>query len=161
MISTMLRPKAILEIGTYTGYSALCLAEGLDPNGTLITIDFNDELEERVRGYFAESSWNDRIDYRVEDARTAIPTLPGPFDLVWMDADKENYSMYFDMVIDKVPSGGHILVDNVLWSGKVLDARPDKDTRAIIAFNQKVRNDNRVQTLLLPFRDGITVMRKN
>jgi predicted O-methyltransferase YrrM len=97
----------------------------------------------------------------VEDARTAIPTLPGPFDLVWMDADKENYSMYFDMVIDKVPSGGHILVDNVLWSGKVLDARPDKDTRAIIAFNQKVRNDNRVQTLLLPFRDGITVMRKN
>jgi caffeoyl-CoA O-methyltransferase len=161
MISTMLQPKAILEIGTYTGYSALCLAEGLDPNGMLITIDFNDELEERVRGYFAASPWNARIDYRIADARTAIPALPGPFDLVWMDADKENYSMYFDMVIDKVPSGGHILVDNVLWSGKVLEARPDKDTRAIVEFNHKVRNDGRVQTLLLPFRDGIMVMRKN
>jgi caffeoyl-CoA O-methyltransferase len=161
MISTMIRPKAILEIGTYTGYSALCLAEGLDSKGTLITIDNNDELENRVRGYFAESPWNARIDYRVADARTHIPELPGPFDLVWMDADKESYSTYFDLVIDKIPSGGYILADNVLWSGKVLNVRPDKDTRAIVAFNEKVRNDGRVQTLLMPFRDGIMVMRKN
>lgn len=161
MISKMIRPKTILEIGTYTGYSALCLAEGLDSTGTLITIDYNDELAGRVRGYFSESDWNAKIDYRIGDAITLIPALSGPFDLVLIDADKENYSLYFDLVIDKVPSGGCILADNVLWSGKVLDATPDKDTKAVVAFNEKVRSDPRVQTMLLPLRDGILMMLKN
>ncbi len=160
MISKMIRPKAILEIGTYTGYSALCLTEGLDSTGTLITIDYNDELERRVRGYFSASDRNAQIDYRIGDAVAIIPTLQGPFDLVLIDADKENYSLYFDLVIDKVPSGGYILADNVLWSGKVLDTKPDKDTKAVIVFNEKVRTDPRVQTMLLPLRDGILLMLK-
>jgi len=160
LISSMIRPKRILEIGTYTGYSALCLAEGLAPGGRLITIDNNDELEKRVRSYFAESPWNASIDFRVADAQALIPALPGPFDLVWIDADKEGYSKYFDLVIDKVSSGGYILADNVLWSGKVLEPDPDKDTRAIMAFSEKVRNDLRVQTVLVPLRDGIMLMRK-
>lgn len=160
MVSAMIRPMTILEIGTYTGYSALCLAEGLDPNGRLITIDNNDELETRVRGYFAESSWNHQIDFHVGDARAVIPALSGPFDLVWIDADKENYAVYFDLVIDKVRPGGFLLADNVLWSGKVLEPNPDKDTRAIQAFSQKVHHDPRVQTMLLPLRDGILLMRK-
>jgi predicted O-methyltransferase YrrM len=161
MISSMIRPKTILEIGTYTGYSALCLAEGLDPAGKLITVDVNDELEDRVRGYFRESAFNDRIDYLVGDARNILPSLTGPFDLVFLDADKENYAYYFDLVIDKVPTGGYLLADNVLWSGKVLDAQPDKLTKAIQLFNAKVRADARVQTMLLPLRDGIMLMRKN
>lgn len=161
MITTMIRPKKILEIGTFTGYSALCLAEGLDPAGTLITIDFNDELESRVRGYLTDSGKNPQIDYRVGDARAIIPGLAGPFDLVLIDADKESYSLYFDLVIDKVPTGGYILADNVLWSGKVIDRKRDKDTKAVMEFNDKVRNDPRVQTVLLPFRDGILLMLKN
>ncbi len=160
MISCMIRPSRILEIGTYTGYSALCLAEGLDGQGILTTIDNNDELEKRTRGYFSESPWKDQIDFRIGDAREVVPTLSGPFDLVWIDADKENYSLYFDLVIDKVPSGGYILADNVLWSGKVMEPKPDKDTRAIQHFNQKVSQDSRVQTVLLPLRDGILMMRK-
>ncbi|MBL7850126.1 MAG: O-methyltransferase [Cyclobacteriaceae bacterium] len=161
MISTMIRPTSILEIGTYTGYSALCLAEGLDPKGKLITIDINDELETRVRGYFSQSEKAHQLDYRIGDAREILPALPGPFDLVFIDADKENYSLYFDLVIDKVPSGGFLLADNVLWSGKVLETRPDKDTRAIQQFNEKVIADARVQAMLLPLRDGILLMRKN
>ncbi|MBL7847854.1 MAG: O-methyltransferase [Cyclobacteriaceae bacterium] len=160
MISSMIRPTTILEIGTYTGYSALCLAEGLATNGQLITIDNNDELEARVKGYFAESTWRNQIDFRIGDARAVIPTLAGPFDLVWIDADKENYALYFDLVIDKVRPGGFLLADNVLWSGKVLEPNPDKDTRAIQAFSQKVHQDPRVQTMLLPLRDGILLMRK-
>lgn len=160
MISSMIRPNRILEIGTYTGYSALCLAEGLDGQGILTTVDNNDELEKRTRRYFSESPWKDQIDFRIGDAREVVPTLSGPFDLVWIDADKENYSLYFDLVIDKVPSGGYILADNVLWSGKVMEPKPDKDTRAIQHFNQKVSQDSRVQTVLLPLRDGILMMRK-
>lgn len=160
MISSMICPTTILEIGTYTGYSALCLAEGLATNGQLITIDNNDELEARVRGYFAESTWRNQIDFRIGDARAVIPTLAGPFDLVWIDADKENYAVYFDLVIDKVRPGGFLMADNVLWSGKVLEPNPDKDTRAIQAFSQKVYQDSRVQTMLLPLRDGILLMRK-
>ena len=160
MISKMCKPSKILEIGTYTGYSALCLAEGLRENGKLITIDINEELEDRVRHYFQESSYGNSIDYQIGDARKIIPQLNMSFDLVFIDADKESYSTYFDLVIDKVPSGGYILADNVLWSGKVLDAKPDKDTRAIVAFNLKIRNDSRVENLLLPVRDGIMVMRK-
>lgn len=160
MISKMCKPSKILEIGTYTGYSALCLAEGLRENGKLITIDINEELEGRVRHYFQESSYSNSIDYQIGDARKIIPQLNMSFDLVFIDADKESYSTYFDLVIDKVPSGGYILADNVLWSGKVLDAKPDKDTRAIVAFNLKIQNDSRVENLLLPVRDGIMVMRK-
>ena len=161
MISKMLRPKTILEIGTYTGYSALCLAEGLAPGGKLTTIEYNDELEERVRGYFAASGTNAQIDFRIGDAREVIPGLSGPFDLVWIDADKESYAQYFDLVIDKVPSGGCILADNVLWSGKVLEAEPDKDAQALMEFVRKVRDDPRVETMLLPLRDGIQMMLKN
>ena len=160
MVSKMIRPRMALEIGTYTGYSALCLAEGLSPGGKLITLEINEELEERVRKYFKESGMIDRLDFRVGDALEILPVLSGPFDLVWIDADKENYARYYDLVIDKVSSGGFILADNVLWSGKVVDAKPDKDTKAIQAFNEKVQVDPRVENLLLPLRDGIMVMRK-
>lgn len=158
MICKLIRPQTVLEIGTYTGYSALCLAEGLPATGKIITIDINDELEARARNYFKASGKNEQIDYRVGDARTLIPELPGSFDLVWLDADKESYSQYFDLVIDRVPSGGLILADNVLWSGKVLEPNRDKDTMAIAAFNKKVAEDPRVETMLLPLRDGIMMM---
>jgi len=159
-ISKMIRPKAILEIGTYTGYSAICLAEGLQPNGKLITIDINEELESRVRNYFKESDYDSQIDFRVGDARKIILTLSETFDLVFIDADKENYSAYFDLVIDKLPTGGVILADNVLWSGKVVQPNPDKDTKAILDFNQKIQTDSRVENLLLPLRDGVMMIRK-
>ncbi|HWA33105.1 MAG TPA: O-methyltransferase [Cyclobacteriaceae bacterium] len=160
MISRMIRPSLILEIGTYTGYSALCLAEGLRDGGKIITLDINEELESRVRKFFGEWNGPGTIDYRLGDARKIIPDLPGPFDLVWIDADKENYSTYFDLVIDKVRRGGFILADNVLWSGKVLDAKPDKDTRSIQAFNKKIQDDPRVMNALLPVRDGIMMMQR-
>ncbi len=161
MISRMIRPSLILEVGTYTGYSALCLAEGMREGGKLITLDINEELEDRVRKFFKEWRRPDEIDYRIGDARKIIPTLQGPFDLVWIDADKENYSMYFDLVVDKVRAGGFILADNVLWSGKVLDEKPDKDTRALQAFNKKILADPRVDNVLLPVRDGIMIIQKN
>ncbi|MBS1681879.1 MAG: class I SAM-dependent methyltransferase [Bacteroidetes bacterium] len=160
MVSKMLQPKNILEIGTYTGYSALCLAEGLQANGKLITMDINEELESRVRNYFEKSDFKHQIDYRIGDAQKIIPELKIMFDLVFIDADKESYSAYFDLVIDKIPSGGIILADNVLWSGKVVQPKPDKDTRAIIEFNDKVQDDTRLENLLLPLRDGIMMMRK-
>ena len=160
LISRMIRPKNILEIGTYTGYSALCLAEGLAPGGNLFTIDINEELESRVRNYFHEAGMNDTIHYAVGDAANIISTLPGPFDFVFIDADKENYAQYFDLVIEKVPSGGFILADNVLWSGKVLSQKLDKDTKAIKAFNLKIHEDVRVENVLLPVRDGIMLIRK-
>ncbi|HEV8513051.1 MAG TPA: O-methyltransferase [Cyclobacteriaceae bacterium] len=160
MISKMIRPKTILEIGTYTGYSAICLAEGLQPGGKLITIDINEELENRVRHYFKQSEYDSRIDFRIGDARKIIPTLNETFDLVFIDADKENYSAYFDLVIDKLPSGGVVLADNVLWSGKVVQPNPDKDTKAILDFNYKIQIDPRVENLLLPLRDGVMMIRK-
>lgn len=160
MISCMKQPSSILEIGTYTGYSALCLAEGLKPGGKVVTIDINEELEDGVRKYFEQSGMSDRIDYRIGNALQIIPTLNENFDLVFIDADKENYSRYFDFVIDNVPLNGIILADNVLWSGKVLDGKPDKDTRSIIDFNEKVARDPRVENVLLPVRDGIMMMRK-
>ncbi|HEY9007483.1 MAG TPA: O-methyltransferase [Ohtaekwangia sp.] len=160
MLSHMIRPKCILEIGTYTGYSALCLAEGLQEGGKLITLDINEELEDRVRTYFAASAFGEKIDYRIGNAATIIPGLTETFDLVFIDADKERYSLYFDQVIDKVRIGGFIMADNVLWSGKVLNAKPDKDTRAIVEFNKKIQEDPRVENVLLPIRDGIMLMRK-
>jgi caffeoyl-CoA O-methyltransferase len=160
MISNMVRPKFILEIGTYTGYSAICLAEGLVPEGKLITIDINAELEESVRDSFSKAGLAAKIDYMVGNALQIIPTLTEKFDLVFIDADKENYARYFDLVIDNVNLNGIILADNVLWSGKVLDGKPDKDTKAIIDFNAKVQHDGRIQNVLLPVRDGIMMMRK-
>ncbi len=160
MISKMIKPNAILEIGTYTGYSAVCLAEGLQPGGKLITVDVNEELENRVRNYFKESGFDSQIDFRIGDARKIIPTFTEPFDLVFIDADKENYSLYYDLVIDKVPSGGIILADNVLWSGKVVEPKPGKDTQSILEFNSKIQNDLRVENLLLPLRDGVMMIRK-
>jgi caffeoyl-CoA O-methyltransferase len=160
MISCMLKPRVILEIGTYTGYSAICLAEGLQEGGKLITIDVNEELEDRVRKYFSDAKLSDKIDYRIGLASKVIPQLEERFDLVFIDADKENYSHYFDLVIDRVNLNGIILADNVLWSGKVLNEKPDKDTRAILDFNAKVQTDDRVENVLLPIRDGIMMMRK-
>lgn len=160
MISHLLKPKNILEIGTYTGYSAICMAEGLRPEGKLVTIDVNEELEARVRGYFEQAGISSKVDYKVGDAAKIIPTLTEKFDLVFIDADKENYGLYYDLVFDKVAKGGLIMADNVLWSGKVVQPKPDKDARAILAFNEKVVNDPRVEVLLLPLRDGILMARK-
>jgi predicted O-methyltransferase YrrM len=160
MISCMVRPRVILEIGTYTGYSAICLAEGLQENGKLITIDVNEELHDRVSTYFREAGLQDRIDYRIGNAAEVIPRLNEKFDLVFIDADKENYARYFDLVIDRVNLNGFLLADNVLWSGKVLQPKPDKDTRAIVDFNAKIQADKRVENVLLPIRDGIMLMRK-
>jgi predicted O-methyltransferase YrrM len=158
MISHMIRPNIVLEVGTYTGYSALCLAEGLAQGGKVITIDVNEELEPKVRSFF--EPFQNRIDYRVGNALDIIPTLKETFDLVFIDADKSNYSRYYDLIIDKVRPGGFILADNVLWSGKVLDNTPDADTKAIISFNQKIHDDRRVENVLLPIRDGIMTIRK-
>ena len=160
MISTMIRPNFILEIGTYTGYSAICLAEGLSTTGKIVTIDINEELETRVRGYFNETGMAEKFTYLIGDAAQLIPTLETEFDLVFIDADKENYSCYYDLVIDKVRKGGFILADNVLWSGKVVQDKSDKDTRAVKSFNDKVMNDSRVVTMLLPLRDGIMLIQK-
>jgi caffeoyl-CoA O-methyltransferase len=158
MISYMIQPQRILEIGTYTGYSALCLAEGLSPGGKLITIDINEELEKKVSDHFA--LWQDKIEYKIGNALDIVPTLNEIFDLVFIDADKSNYSKYFDLVIDKIRPGGFILADNVLWSGKVLNKNPDNDTKSIIAFNEKIQRDSRVENVLLPIRDGIMMIRK-
>jgi caffeoyl-CoA O-methyltransferase len=160
LISKLVRPRAILEIGTYTGYSAICLTEGLQEGGRLVTIDKNAELENRVNQNFAAAGVSEKIDFIIGRAEQIIPGLKGPFDIVFIDADKVQYATYFDLVIDKVTPGGLILADNVLWSGKVLDTTPDKDTRAIQAFNQKIQSDPRVENLLLPIRDGIMVARK-
>jgi caffeoyl-CoA O-methyltransferase len=160
MISQMIKPERVLEIGTYTGYSALCLAEGLTKTGKLITIDINEELEERVRKYFSQSTFEKQIDFKIGNALEIIPLLNETFDLVFIDADKQNYGRYYDLVIDKVRPGGFILADNVLWSGKILAPDPDKDTRAVLEFNKKVAEDARVENVLLPVRDGVMVMRK-
>lgn len=160
MISRMIKPTTILELGTYTGYSALCLAEGLTSTGKLITLDANEELEDTVRAYFKASPYATQLDYRIGKAADIIPQLTESFDLVFIDADKENNSLYFDLLINRVPLGGFILVDNVLWSGKVVEEKIDKDTRAILAFNDKVQTDPRVENVLLPLRDGLMLMQK-
>ncbi|MFZ5554633.1 MAG: O-methyltransferase [Bacteroidota bacterium] len=162
MISKMINPGRILEIGTYTGYSALCFCEGLSKNGKLITIDNNEELEERVRGYFAESEYNNRIEYIKGNAMEVIPQLTGDFDIVFIDADKENYLNYYHLVFDKVKPGGYIIADNVLWSGKVLQPyeKLDKDTQTLVEYSNFVYNDKRVEPILLPVRDGLMVARK-
>lgn len=160
MVSRMLKPQTILELGTYTGYSALCLAEGLAKGGKLITIDANEELEDSVRAYFNESGYGTSIDYLIGKAIEIIPTLKESFDLVFIDADKENNGKYFDLLINRVTLGGFLLVDNVLWSGKVVEDKIDKDTRSILSFNEMIQHDDRVENVLLPLRDGLMLMQK-
>jgi caffeoyl-CoA O-methyltransferase len=162
LISHLMRPNYILEIGTYTGYSAICLAEGLHPDGRLITIDRNDELETILSKYLLKSPKASQIDLRIGYAAEIIPTLPDGIDLVFIDADKPNYATYFDLVIDKMKPGGLILADNVLWSGKIVEEiKPnDKSTKALHEFNLKVHHDSRVENVLIPIRDGILAIRK-
>lgn len=162
MLSHMIQPQNILEIGTYTGYSALCMAEGLKPGGTLVTLDVNEELEAMVREFFANSAYGEQIDYRIGNAIELIPELSTVFDLVFIDADKKNYLNYYNLVFDKVRSGGFIIADNVLWSGKVVqtEKKTDQDTQAILDFNRWVQEDDRVENVLFPIRDGLMVVRK-
>ena len=162
MLSKLLNSQNILEIGTYTGYSAICLAKGLTDKGKLITIDVNEETESIAKKYFIKSGLDSKIDLIIGNALTIIPNLNLQFDLVFIDADKKNYAAYYDLVIDKVRPGGLIVADNVLWSGKILDGKTNKDadTSALISFNTKVKNDPRVEKLLLPIRDGLFLIQK-
>jgi predicted O-methyltransferase YrrM len=162
MISKMIGPKRILEIGTFTGYSAICLAQGLQPKGKLITLDCNPEMEDFALPYFEEAGLKDKIEMIVGDATGIIETLEGPFDLVFIDADKENYLEYFKLVFPKVVSGGYILADNTLWYGTVLkpNAENDRETAGIVRFNNFVQQFDGVENILLPLRDGITIARK-
>ncbi|MXV49856.1 methyltransferase domain-containing protein [Pedobacter sp. HMF7647] len=159
MLSKMLAPERILEIGTFTGYATICLAEGLGQNGQLITIDINEELEDRVKEYFSDAGFSDKINYIIGNAVDIIPTLGGTFDLIFIDADKKNNKTYYDLVIDMLRPGGIIIVDNVLWSGKVI-AESDKDTQVINTFNDYIINDPRVEKVMLPVRDGLFLIRK-
>lgn len=159
-LSKTKQPQNILEIGTYTGYSALCLAEGLTENGKLITIDPNEETNHFAQKYIDRSAFKNKIELITGQAHAVIPTLTQKFDLVFIDADKKNYAWYYELVIDKVNKGGLIIADNVLWSGKVIEKQKDTDTQAIHDFNQKIQNDERIENLLLPVRDGLMLMRK-
>lgn len=160
MISKMVSPTRILEIGTFTGYATLCLAEGLKTEGTLHTIDINEELRERVQGYFDDSSFATQINYHIGDAFEIIPTLEGDFDLVFIDADKKRNLVYYDMLVDRVPAGGILMIDNVLWKGKVFDENPDNQTKQVLELNKTLAIDDRVEKLILPVRDGLFVLRK-
>ncbi len=164
MFSHMMQAKTILEIGTYTGYSALCLAEGLVEGGKIITIDINEELESFTKQFFLASDYAAKIDYRIGDAAEIIPMLEETFDLVFIDADKMNYQKYYDLVFDKVRKGGYIISDNVLWSGKVANTEPnkkiDKDTQNLLDFNKMCHEDPRTENILMPIRDGLMVCRK-
>lgn len=163
MLSHMIQPENILEIGTYTGYSALCMAEGMKENGKLITIDVNEELAERVNEYFQSSEYSDKIEMKIGKALEIMPTLNKNWDMVFIDADKSNYLNYYKLCIDQVRKGGYILVDNVLWSGKVLEKnrkKLDKDTESMLEFNEFVHQDDRVQNVLFPIRDGLMILRK-
>ncbi|WP_420581502.1 O-methyltransferase [Reichenbachiella sp.] len=161
MLSHMIKPKRVLEIGTYTGYSALCMAEGLPADGKLYTIDINEELEPIVQQYFQESDYSNQLEYLIGDAMQLIPTIEEKYDLVFIDADKVNYLNYYELVIDKMNIGGFIIADNILWSGKVTSSPKanDKDTKALIEFNQKVHEDPRVENVLMPVRDGLMILR--
>lgn len=160
LLSKLVSPMQVLEIGTYTGYSALCLAEGLHPKGRIDTIDMNEELTDMQRSYFNASGFGNQIFQHLGNAAEIIPNLSGTFDLVFIDADKEQYPLYFDLIVDRVRTGGLIIADNVLWSGKVLEKTADEATQALQIFNKKVVDDVRVETLLLPVRDGLTLLRK-
>ncbi|WP_315016515.1 O-methyltransferase [Capnocytophaga leadbetteri] len=161
LLSKMVQPRTILEIGTYTGYATLCLAEGLHPEGLLHTIDIKEELTDLQHEFFDRSGYGRQIVQHLGKAADIIPALDTTFDLVFIDADKQNYAHYFDLVIEKMNRGGIILSDNVLWSGKVVEEvkHNDKHTQALMAYNQKIKDDPRVETVLLPIRDGITLSR--
>jgi predicted O-methyltransferase YrrM len=162
MISKLKYPKTILELGTFTGYATLCLAEGLQPDGIIDTIDINEELIDFQRNYFDKSEYGAQIHQHLGSALDIIPKLKNTYDLVFIDADKPNYSNYFHLIIDKLNPGGIMLSDNVLWHGKVIEPVDDKDisTKAVLEFNRLLIEDTRIETVMLPIRDGLTVSRK-
>jgi len=161
MVSCMIRPRRILEIGTFTGYSAICLAKGLTPDGKLITIEVNEEMEDFINDFKKKSGMDDRIELVLGDALKVIPGLDGQFDLIFIDADKEQYIDYYELAMDKLKNGAFILADNVLWGGKtVYDKKPDNKTQGIRRFNEQVKNDDRVEQVMLSIRDGLLLIRK-
>lgn len=160
MISKLVGPTRILEIGTFTGYASLCLAEGLSASGELHTIDINEEQQERVQGYFDQSPFGALIKYHIGDALDIIPTIAGDFDLVFIDADKKRNLLYYEMLVERVPSGGVLMIDNVLWKGKVFEDRADNQTKQVLELNNILAKDTRVEKLILPVRDGLFVLRK-
>lgn len=162
MFSKMIQPERILELGTFTGYSAICLAKGLSEKGKLITIEIEDELEDLAQKYFVKAELQQKIVQVIGPALEIIPSLNETFDLVFLDADKREYLAYYNLVFDKVRAGGYFIADNTLWSGKVLapPAPGDEQTRGITAFNEAIKNDSRVEKVILPLRDGMTIIRK-
>ncbi len=161
MFSNLMKPEFILEIGTYTGYSAICLAEGLSDKGKLLTIDINEEMESIARRNIQKAGFENKIELKIGDAAEIIPELTQSIDLVFIDADKKNYPMYYDLVFDKIRTGGLIICDNVLWDGKVFDpSAKDKKTKILRDFNLKLKEDNRIEKVLLPIRDGLFLARK-
>jgi predicted O-methyltransferase YrrM len=162
MICAMINPHCILEIGTFTGYSAICMAQGMAPDGHIHTIEINDELIDVPRQFFAKSGLADKITLHIGDARTIIPSIPDNFDLVFIDGEKSEYLDYYNVVFDKVKKGGFILADNILWSGKVLKKEESNDyfTKGIKIFNNFIAGDNRVEKVILPIRDGLMILRK-
>ena len=162
MLSKMIQPEKILEVGTFTGYSAICLAKGLTKTGKLITIEMNDELEYLSAKYFKKAGLAEKIVQRIGPALEIIPEIDETFDLVFLDADKREYADYYNLVFEKVRTGGYIIADNTLWNGKVLEqpSPDDAQTRGIIAFNKMVKTDLRIEKVILPLRDGLTIIRK-
>lgn len=161
MFSRMIRPTTVLEIGTYLGYSTICLAEGLAPGGRVVSLDVNEETNAVAQSFIDKTEYADRIHLRLGEAAFVMPHLQGPFDLAFIDADKPNYSNYYNLVFDKLRPGGFIIADNVLWSGKVLDPGDDENAKALHEFNQMVLADERVSNVLLPVRDGLMVVCKS
>jgi len=161
MLSKMIRPRRILEIGTYTGYSAICMAEGLVDGGMVHTVDINEELEKMINSYFEKAGKSEKIKFHIGNAMEIIPQLNEEWDMVFIDADKENYSNYYQLLIDKMRSGSYIIADNVLWSGKVTEdyVSLDEETRALIDYSKMVQNDDRVENVLFPIRDGLQIAR--
>lgn len=160
MLSHMIHPKVVLEIGTYLGYSALCFAEGLVDDGKVITLDIQEDTNQVARSFVAKTEYKDKIEFHLGNAVEIIPNLPETFDLVFIDADKPNYSNYYNLVFDRVQPGGFIIADNVLWSGKVIEDEKDENTQALHDFNKMVLADESVVNVLLPIRDGLMVIRK-
>ncbi len=160
MLSHMIRPKMVLEIGTYLGYSALCFAEGLADGGKVITMDVQEDTNKVARSFVARTEYAERIEFLIGQATDLIPELAETLDLVFIDADKTNYSNYFDLTIERVRPGGFVIADNVLWSGRVIEAVKDENTQALADFNEKVLADERVENVLLPIRDGLMIIRK-
>ncbi|MEL6718956.1 MAG: class I SAM-dependent methyltransferase [Bacteroidota bacterium] len=160
LISKMIQPEAILEIGTFTGYATICLAQGLQEDGVLHTIEGNEELEYLIRKYLVKAQVDNKVKLHIGDAKEIVRTLNEQFDLVFIDAGKNDYALYYDLIFEKVKIGGFIMADNVLWSGKVVQKKHDRDTQTIDAFNKKVQQDDRVENVLLPIRDGLFLIRK-